>query len=56
MKEVKPDSNPGTVSPEVAVAAQSGEVRRWGKGTSRPEEGMFVREGSTSAVQQEDLF
>src|SRR6185369_5843176 len=43
MKEVKPDSNPGTVSPvEVAAAAESGQAPRWGKGTSRPEEGTFL--------------
>src|SRR5436309_5620509 len=43
MKEVKPEPHPGTVAPvEVAAAAESGEAPRWGKGTSRPEEGTFL--------------
>src|SRR5947209_16498438 len=43
MKEVKPETHPGTVAPvEAAAAARSGEAPRWGKGTSRPEEGTFL--------------
>jgi len=43
MKEVKPEPHPGTVAPvEAEAAARSGEAPRWGKGTSRPEEGTFL--------------
>jgi len=43
MKEIKPEPDPGTVSPvEVEAAARSGQAPRWGKGTARPEEGRFL--------------
>jgi uncharacterized protein (TIGR00730 family) len=57
MKEVKPEANPGTVAPiEAEAAAESGRAPRWGKGTSRPEEGSFLAGPQPRAHELRRLF
>ncbi len=57
MKEVKPDADPGTVAPvEAEAAAESGQAPRWGKGTSRPEEGSFLAGPQPRAHELRRLF